>query len=274
MDNTTFKIGYFSMLLYVVFTAFAAICIHQTNQQTEPLLAAFYTFLCCLLVYHGMTMRNPVNLTKLKNHFSTICMLNLTTMLCWVLSFIALKYIPPDLYLFIYLCAMPITASILYKTKAIQAAILLSGIVVLATTYQSPSILPGFVLAFIGGAFGTIYSIFSKRIANQFSVMRILALRFYLTVLVTGFISYYSGSLHWMSASFYLQFGLLSIIAVIIPLLLFQIGLKTLPITKTLSFLPLAPLCCYSISHFILSHGDINVVQLFSVGLLSVGMVL
>ena len=274
MVTTTSRLGNMSMLFYVTLTAFSAIFIHHTNQQFEPILAAFYTFLFCLIIYNVLTLNKFINLRELKKHFSLVCMLNITTMLCWILSFISLKYIPPDLYLFIYLCAMPITGSIIYKKKAAQAAGLLTGIVVLASTYPGPHLLLGFLLAFIGGACGTVYSIYSKKISTQFSTLTILSLRFYLTVLVTGIISLCSGQLHWMNVGFYAQFGLLSIIAVIVPLVLFQVGIKTLPITNALSFLPLAPLFCYLITHFIVRNSAVDTFQLLSVGLLSVAMML
>ena len=176
-------------------------------------------------------------------------MLNISTMLCWVLSFIALKYIPPDLYLFIYLCAMPLTGAVIYRKKAAQAAGLLAGMLMLASTYHVPQLLLGFTLAFIGGACGTVYSIFSKKIANQFSTLTILSLRFYLTVFVTGVISIYLGELHWMNLTFYAQFGLLSLFAVIIPLVLFQVGIKTLPITRALSFFTARTVVLLFINH-------------------------
>lgn len=274
MDISMQKVGHFSMVMYAILTAISAIFIHTTNQQFAPILAAFYTFLFCLIIYNCLTIKYVIKLSALKKHFPAVFMLNVTTMFCWVLSFISLKYIPPDLYLFIYLCAMPITGAILYKKKIIQAAALLVGILLLASTYDVAQLPSGFILAFIGGACGTIYSVFSKQLASQFSTLTILSWRFYLTVLVTGIISMYSGELHRMDIAFYLQFGMLSLFAVIIPLVLFQIGIKTLPITRALSFLPLAPLCCYLINHFILKQGAFNAMQSLSVGLLSVAMVL
>lgn len=268
------RIGHFSMVAYVLLTALSAIFIHQTNQQTEPILAAFYTFLFCLIVYTSVTANNGFNIKLLQRHFSTVVMLNVTTMLCWVLSFVALKYIPPDLYLFVYLCAMPISGALFFRRKHLKTCSLLGGIALLASTYAVPHLLLGFILAFTGGACGTIYSIYCKKIADVFSVMSILSLRFYLTVLVTGLICIYSNQLHWMDLTYYAQFGSLSLTAVVIPLLLFQVGLKSLPLTRTLAFLPLAPLCCYLISHFILHSEAVNTMQLVAVVLLSSAMLL
>lgn len=273
MGKIEFSVGHFSMLIYILLTAMSPIFIHQANQQVEPIIAAFYTFLFCLLIYNLFNIKTSIRIKTILEDFWVVVMLNITTMLCWVLSFISLKYIPPDLYLFIYLCAMPITGAILYKRKILQALSLLAGLIFFARTFHVTHLALGFLLAFVGGSCGTIYSIVSKKIAHRFSVTAVLALRFYLTVLVTGLAGFYLGYLHWMNLSYYTQFGLLSLFAVVIPLLLFQVGLKTLPLSKTLAFLPFAPLCCYVINHFILQHAEINFLQLCSVAVLSLAMI-
>jgi len=271
MRASTQTVGNLAMLMYALVTALTSILIHHTTQQIAPLLSAFYTFLFCILVYNGISKVIPSKLSLIKKSWFDVLMLNFTTAICWIFAFYSLKYIPPELYLFVYLCGMPIAFSFLYKTQWVKAAILFTGLMMLAMTYHGDTLLLGVSLAFVGGIFGTIYSIFSKKMTVDFSTLEILSLRFYLTVFITFLLSACFGKIQLMHVDFYLKFSLLSLISVVLPLTLFQVGIKNLHLTRALSYLPLAPLACYAIN-FICTDASFNPLQLTAVVFLSIAM--
>lgn len=252
--------GNVAMMLYAIITALSSILIHQTTQVVTPLLSAFTTFLFCLLIYTFFSLGTFKKIIYIKSNIFSITMLNVTTAICWIFTFLSLKYIPPELYLFVYLCAMPIFSTVLFRTKIIKSLLLFSGLIILFYTYHNNALFLGVLLAFIGGSSGTVYSIYSKRVTNVFSTNEILSLRFYLVVIATFTLCIVSGTWESLSTAVYSQLALLSLISVVVPLTLFQIGLKNLNIMKALSYMPLAPLLCYFIN-LALGHQGFNGLQ-------------
>ncbi|MDR3490826.1 MAG: EamA family transporter [Gammaproteobacteria bacterium] len=263
--------GNLAMIIYALVTAVSSIVIHATTQEITPLLSACNTFLFCLLVYSAISFSTFSKIALIKNHAYSIFMLNVTTAICWIFTFLSLKYLPPELYLFTYLCAMPISAAILFRNKILKSIMLSVGLILLIYTYHNSKLFLGLLLAFVGGSSGTVYSIYSKRIVNAFTTMEILSLRFYLTVIVTFLLCIFLNEWKILTPVDYSEFAVLSLISVIVPLTLFQVGLKNLTIVKALSFMPLAPLVCYLIN-FTLGHGEFNGMQMSAVFFLFVAM--
>lgn len=259
--------GNMSMLGYAAVTAFSSMLIHHTNQQVSPLLSAFYTFLFCLIFYGIIAIGLFKKITCLRTHWLAVILLNITTAVCWICTFFALKYLPAELFLFIYLCAMTIASSIIYKSNWLNTLLFIVGLVGLSLTYHVRSLPYAFALSFLGGASGTIYSIFSKRLTAHFTTWEILALRFYLTVVITFLANVYLASFVTMNSYFYLNFALLSLVSVIVPLILFQLGIKYLPVTQAMAYLPLAPILAYAINSF--NQAQLNLMQLAAVLVLS-----
>jgi len=265
------SLGQLSMLSYVFMVAISSIFIHQKDQQIAPMLSAFYTISFCVIIYSLFASNLRNKLSQIRISLFEITMLNVTTAICWIFTFVSLKYISPDLYLFTYMFAMPIASSFIYSEQLWRAVIYLAGLILLASTYHQHMLVQGCLLAFFGGASGTVYSIYAKQISTRFSTLEILSIRFYLTVFITFAASFYLNSFKAMSGHFYLGFIELSLISIIIPLALFQVGIKHLSITRAFSFLPLAPLMCYGI-HFYMSGGAPQPLQLFAVLFLSLAM--
>jgi drug/metabolite transporter (DMT)-like permease len=271
MNRSAAVTGNWAMILYVVLTALSSTLIHHTTQTVSPLLSAFYTFVCCVLVYGLLSKNIFLKMQTIRAYGFEIAILNVTTAICWVFTFLSLTMIPPELYLFAYLCAMPIAASVIHKTKKLKAILLTAGLALLFLTYPQKGLWLGFSLAFLGGVSGTVYSMYSKKITPYFSTFEILSLRFYLTVVLTLILSLHLGVMKIEPLNFYLQFSLLSLVAVILPLAFFQVGLKHLSLARALSYVPLAPLLCYFLNVFVL-HAAFKVTQLLAVILLSLAM--
>ncbi|TAK77706.1 MAG: hypothetical protein EPO11_02290 [Gammaproteobacteria bacterium] len=264
-------IGNLSMLMYALVTALSSILIHDTNQKITPLLSAFYTFLFCIIVYSIFSSGLIRKRDSIRKSWYAIFMLNLTTAICWIFTFYSLSLIPPDLFLFVYLTAMPIAASIIEKGNYTKTFLMLAGLILLVRAYNINSVLLGVILAFVGGISGTVYSIFSRKIIANFNTTEILSMRFYLTVITTFILSFTYGDMRLMDVEFYSRFALLSFISVIAPLILFQVGIKHLSLTRALSFLPLAPLVCYGIN-LINGNNQASLAQFIAVILLALGM--
>jgi len=264
MIFSTQKTGDIAMLLYALLTAISSILIHAATQHVTPLLSACNTFLFCLILYSIFASNLLKKIPLIQSNTHIIFILNLTTAICWVFTFISLKYIPPELYLFTYLCALPISAAIIYRNKIRKAILLSLGLLWFLYSYHDLRILPATALAFLGGSSGTIYSAYSKQLTHLFSTIEILALRFYLTVLLTFISCLVLGQWIVLTPIYYSEFAALSFISVMIPLTLFQIGLKNLSLFRALAYMPLAPLACYFIN-FLLGNIAFNFIQMSAV---------
>jgi drug/metabolite transporter (DMT)-like permease len=273
MVNTISKTGSVAMVIYSLVTALSSILIHDTNQQVPALVSAFYTFLFCMIVYSLCTLHTFKKVMMAKQYWIDILILNVTTAICWIFTFVSLKYIPPELYLFVYLCSMPISACLIHKTRYLKALGLVIGLVLLISTYSANNLYLGVLLAALGGVSGTVYSIYSKKIAITLTTREILSVRFYLVILLAYFSNIYLGDFHQMSSQFYLVFAVIAFVSVIFPLTLFQIGIKHLSVTRALSFLPLASLGCYFMQLGLFHHA-INPWQLISSLVISLVMVI
>lgn len=240
--------GTAAMLFYALVTALASIFIHQASQQIHPLLAAFYTFLFCLVFYNIFAAGLLAKLPLVLKSWSGIVVLNLTTAVSWIFSFLSLKFIQPELYLFVYLSAMPVTCLLLTKTGLFKGVLSFIVLILLVMTYKGADIVSGASLAFAGGVSGMVYTWFAKRLSETFTSLEILSLRFFLTVIISLVLSLHLGIMKQMNAGDYLELGVLSFTAVILPLILFQLGIKNLPVARAMSYLPLAPILCYLIN--------------------------
>lgn len=246
METSKAWVGISIMIAYAIITACSSLFIHHTNSYIPPMLSAFYAFLFCLIIY-GIFATNLIKKIKIIRQFwFIILILNITTAIAWIFTFLALKYIPAELYLFIYLCAMPISTSFLYKEKIIKSVIMLIALTWLMLAYSSSTI--GCLLAFTGGVAGTVYSIYSKRLISDFTTVEILSVRFYLLVLLTFILNLYFHSFQIMQLSFYANFVLISFISIILPLTLFQYGIKHMKVSLVMCYLPLAPIICYALN--------------------------
>lgn len=270
---STVQTGNLAMIFYALITALSSILIHSSTQEMSPLLSACNTFLLCLLAYSIFSFRTLQKVSLVKKNSYSIFMLNVTTAICWIFTFISLKYISPELYLFTYLSAMPISGAIIFRNKMRKAISLLIGLIALFYTYHDSNLLIGILLAFFGGVSGTIYSVYSKRITQYFTTTEILSMRFYLTVMVTFVLCIIFGEWKVLMPVDYEIFIALSLVSVVIPLTLFQVGLKNLNITKALAYMPLAPLICYLLN-FSLGYIEFNLFQVGVVAFLCVAMFL
>lgn len=245
MLRTISASGTQAMIGYAILTSVSSIIIHHISLTTPPLLSAFYTFTICIVIYALLAGKQAALIRTAKLYWMDISILNITTAICWLFSFLSLKFLSPELYLFIYLCAMPICGAIIDKQNIIKNILLFGLLIMLAMTYHSPAIVIGFILAFIGGASGTLYSSYSKKLSAHFSTLQILSLRFHLTVLIAFIFCYINHELAYPTTRLIITYSAISIISVIVPLILFQIGLKKLTLSHCLSYLPLAPVLCY-----------------------------
>ena len=247
--------GHLSMLLYIMMTALSSMLIHETTQVVSPIEAACYTFICCVLFYSFFIFRRKQLLSRIMQQFYPVCMLNITTAICWLLTFYSLKVLSPELYLFVYLTAMPISAAILYKHNLLSAFFMLITLIVLLASFHAGTQWISVLLAFLGGVSGTVYSMFSKSITAHFQPAEILFLRFMLIILVTLIVCVKTNVWHLMPLSYYERFFMLAFISVILPLTFFQLSIHYLPVTQVLHFLPFVPLLCYLLS---LASGSIE----------------
>ncbi len=273
MEVNQGRLGSFYMSGYVLSTVASSILIHSVNQTIAPLLSAFYTFLLCIVVYNVVGIVWLKKYIVVKKSLFDIFMLNVTTAVSWITTFFSLKYIPPDLYLFFYICSMPVAATILSNAKWLRSLILSIGLCVLYVAYHVKNQWIGVCLASFGGFSGTVYSLYAARLANDFTSLEILAMRFFLTVLVT-----LCGVMYWkewavVSNAEWGIFVVLCLVCVVAPVTLYQQSIKYLPIHSVMKFIPAAPLLCYGID-VVITHSAMPILQIVALLLLSAALLL
>lgn len=265
-------VGKLSMLGFALVTAFSSIAIHSAVQETSALLSVCNTFIFCLIFYGAFSIDVFKKFNQIRHHKFSLFMLNITTAFCWIFTFAALKRIPSELFLFMYLCAIPISASFLYNEKINKSCFLIIGLMLLSYTYRSEADMVGIVFSLFGGLLATVYSNYSKKLIDDFSMTEILSLRFYLTVIITLTYTLFAGEWRLLSFSQYSTFLGLSVISVILPITLYQLGLQYMNGLRAVRFLPLGPLLAYFITLAFSADVHLSFTKLCSMVIICFGM--
>lgn len=265
MSNRSNVVGLACLLGWCVFSAIARVLTSQVSQQINPALLCCYSFLIAGLVFWAL------NCNKIKHTFAKSChkgnlknifWLNLSTFGAWFFLIYPLKFIQPAMVSSITLAFGPISTLLLslfiYKTQKIlffdgfisflllAVICFISGLCFanITTLSQLPvfTVFYAIVSCLIVGFSTAASNLFAKRLSNnQFTPIEILCVRFFVTILLTAFITDISGTSFLLTKGDFENIMLVAGCLVIIPLYLAQIGIKHLePMTVAITT-PLMP---------------------------------
>ncbi|MBV53580.1 MAG: hypothetical protein CL816_05900 [Coxiellaceae bacterium] len=264
-------IGLMLVISYCVVTSLSTLVISSDEQAYGMLWVTFSSVTVTILWFNFLQLKRLVRLREIFiDHGRLIILLNITTAVMWLGTFIALDSLNPDVFTAFFIGALPIFMFIInWMTSAwnkrmrmeLVFTIVIAGLLLLVGYHElnvsdfSREIIRGMLIAFFSSLFAAWTIIFSHRLAHAgVSSTETLSQRFYALWLVVGVIlcifpgSYsfsYSILMHFMSAVI-----LIAILSFILPLFLLQKGIERVD-PMFVSFLsPLIPLMAFSLEMF------------------------
>ncbi len=196
-------IGIISVIGYCVVTALSSLVISASEQTYGPLLVTFSSITVTIIWFNGLQLTRISRLRDVYlNHSRGIFLLNMTTAMMWIGTFVALNSLKPDVFTAIFLGGLPVFTFIITSassvwgqqrcvellfTVAIAGLLFIISYHELALNNYSREILLGMIIAFVSSFFAAWTVILSHRLAHAgVSTTEILSQRFYALWLVSG----------------------------------------------------------------------------------------
>lgn len=257
MNNTLFF--YFTCVIgYCLFSAFSRVYANHLLQAQDPIQFCFYIFSigACFFILLN-TPKNRALIAKVKTHWRTVLLLNVTTFGSWFFLIYPLKYLEPALVSIITLSIGPIFSLLLGKNWNKQSTRLdyiaalglclttfyVTQLCMQTTTYSLLIILFSLLCCFIVGFSIVLNGFQTRKLLDQhFSSQDILAIRFFLLVLISFCLSLKHNDIHHILQNLHHHLLLAACVFVIIPLFLIQVsmrGLKPITISLLMPFMPI-----------------------------------
>lgn len=264
---TNIFVGVSALFICCLVSAFSRVFTSDLLQQFDPIAFCFYTFTLGTLVFIALHFNHYTSLLKkIKSNLKNIFWLNVTTMGSWIFLTYPLKFIEPAIVSTITFGVGPILCLLLagtfYKRNnnpfldyLVALGLLITiGCVMKLTLSGKTAVVDNATLlckitallcCVIVGMSVVINSFQTKKlILNGLSPLDILVCRFYLLLLVSGLITFHHNH-HAIIGFFNKDILFSSIIFVILPLYLIQIGQRELePITVSV-IMPFMPVLTF-----------------------------
>ncbi len=256
-------VGVVFVLLFNLTQSTQIVTLGQILQTTDPVVVMLLTFSIAAVVFLTLQLPHVSALFScLKRSPSNVIGLNVSTVLAWLSILFALKYIEPAAADAIGFAIGPVITAVFWKQlrpekpvvrKELMASVgIIVGVIVLTlVSWHGISamgeiplrhLFVGFLGSVLCGIGVVGNTIFSKRLSEKgFTTGQLLAVRFFLLILV-GFAFWPAKvSLSHFSSSFYEKIGLISLFGVVLPLYILQLGIERcepITISLILSLLP------------------------------------
>lgn len=266
------SIGYFAILLWCAVSALAHVYTSGIEQNTDPLVVAFFCFTMAMVFFlitsipHFKTLWNRAFAA-----WRDVLGLNISTFLSWFFLLYPLKYIETSLVSTIIFGVSPILTLLLglflYRKKAVSVqdrwvSLLMMLVIVFIvylifdgdTTAQSVSVSHealSVLFCFIVGAGVSATNIYAKRLSDEgFSSRELLGIRFWLLIIVSGIFYFHSQQVAPMDFHIILRISLMSVLLIILPMYLLFAGLRYLQPVSVSMLYPLMPAMVFFIEFF------------------------
>lgn len=258
-------LGYLLIFSYCLMTAFFAVAVNKLEASGDPFTIVFFTFLFTTAFF------TLINLPNIRMFWSNLCSspkqlltINIVSVVIWLGVFWSLKYLNPAESLCVYMSMTPI-ATLLFTIKLANinqykkdifygvAIIILLSALVIDTVYMVPNkwwIILGVIFALAAGITGAFYNVFSQKMhkQNNFTATQVLAMRFYLLLLISLFMSLhdqtFSTTLQQIS---WLTFLGLALLSSVLPLFFKQQAIIFIGARKISYVMPFTPVAAYGI---------------------------
>ena len=250
--------GYLAVLGYCIITAYYTLAIHSITQETDPYLLTLLMFLICLILFSAINLFSIKKiLTKARRDLKNLFFINILTAINWIAVMWSLKYINPTPFIAIFMAFLPIFTFIISlfikksfnKKEFLFVLILLFSIIFfihLNPIYKTNHFaVKGALLCLLSTLVGAFYLIISEKFQHntELSTSQLLAVRFYLLVVITAYLT-----LHWGDGATtiseqlrqinYLQIITLSVLTTALPLYLLQQGIYSIGSAKVSYIIP------------------------------------
>lgn len=256
-------IGYIYIAFYCVFNALSFVFISVLGNAHGQAQSITYIFSSGIFLFNLFCLKNLQSLyLKVGKNVRAVLGLNITTAVSWLASFYALRFIDPATMLCIGMAVIPITTFFIvtpFKAYKSNAATLLSIIFVifsmlliihenvqgLIIPVVTSNIIWGILISVVGGIFGAAIGTYSEVLSKtNFTVKEILAVRFYLLVLVSILISIYTKALEFNWKTLQL-FSVSAVVIVFLPLVIYQKSIQHLGSLTVSILIPFTPVLAY-----------------------------
>lgn len=268
--------GYLAMIGWAITSAWASVYTGKIAASSDPIFLCFGTFLYVIIFFLSTRIVQVRSfISRVNANKKHLLIINTTTLCCWVGTIYPLKYIEPSIVNSIIFSSLPIATLligvVIYKNKNVAktdficASLLMLGIIYLGGIYlnnqtaihitSTKVALYALLITIFSGimlAANTIYT--KKLVLSKFSPFDILASRFILITIVTGF--YVLKSIFYISnLQVWIDMAIIATTFIILPQILFQYALQYLePIT--VSFI--TPLMLIMVYLFEFSNKNLN----------------
>ncbi|KPW71359.1 hypothetical protein ALQ65_03510 [Pseudomonas syringae pv. coriandricola] len=243
-------LGAFSMAMYCLSTALSAVWVMFAFSRISGATLTFITFLMAwatFYIVHLLRGHDPLRL--LREKWRAVVLINVLTLFSWWFMFMALQRIEASVESAIYQGWMPLVVliceAIALKTpisrfRWIGALLILAsllGLVIVRVLLGATAMVSverlyeGIALATVAGITGGVYVYCSGRLnlGKQYSAMDILCTRFFLLMLVTGWVGR-EGLVQLFTLDTQMLFQLvgLAVVSVLIPVFSLQYSIQQL----------------------------------------------
>lgn len=254
--------GYFFIFITCLSSAASFVFISHLSRNSDPFTGIFLTFLYASLFFLLLNIKNIKKLVSLsKSNLKPLFLLNLATCLSWLGTFLALKYIDPATKICIgfgliaitnYFIFTPLGSIKKHKRRLMIVFLILASMILIIS--QNPLIssrsnieilMLGIAWSIVGGISGGFIGINAEKIAHAgFKATQVLATRFLLLIIVSGIFLAFSKPLQ-TSTFEWAYYPLSSIVVVFLPLLTYQLAIKSLGALLVALIEPFTPIITY-----------------------------
>lgn len=245
-------------------TAFFAVAVNKLEATGDPFTIVFFTFLFTTVFFTLINLPSIREFcSNLRHSPKQLVVINIVSVVIWLGVFWSLKYLNPAESLCVYMSMTPI-ATLLFTTKLKNigqhkkdifyglAIIILLSILVLDTVYLVPNkwfVFLGVIFGLAAGITGAFYNVFSQKMhKNNFTATQVLAMRFYLLLIISLVMSVHGNmlmaTLHNISWITFLGLALLSSV---LPLFFKQQAIIFIGAQKISYVMPFTPVAAYGI---------------------------
>jgi len=223
-------------------------------KTVDPVLSTFITYGFAALFFIFINLSNFTKLTSIaKNNFSEIIKINISTLINTFLAFYVMLYVSPIVYIIVFFSGLSFL-SVLFKfngnklklsfTLGVFIFSIITSVIISDTAIGRTT--AGIVLTLISTFFALQYMNKTDELHNNLgvTVSQVLALRFFLVIIICGSYSLYDSSFSTLKPTDLLLLMSISIVGSIIPLFLIQGAIKKLGASLTAQFTPFTPIIC------------------------------
>lgn len=231
-------------------------------------LVTLLTFALVSLIKHGISW-----LSSIPGNIWPIIMLNIMTMLGWMGAFISLKYLTPSVSASIYMLSVPFFTVLLENKYRIPAKYTILVIAIFSTNIllslfeiNKDGLDADFIIGLIAtivGAYGAAASMINTKllINNGFSAIQSLAVRFFLVVIVSFFLTNMIEINQLFEYTRILYLLGFSAIVLIAPVFLITKAIEYLPVTRVAIIASSIPFLTYLVQ-FILKSEEFDSINI------------